>query len=144
MATPLTMTTAGVVHDARPRAKERRGARRRRVRGSRREVERKWLRGEEGKAKGEKGGKGKKAQRKKSEVAVACYNIRDGRNLGLLSAARALDHANVDVAVLQEVKLRTLNSLRERGSDTPSSPRRPARTRAAEYPCWRERATSFK
>ena len=51
---------------------------------------------------GEKKGK---AERKGSEIALACYNIRDGRNTGLLSAARALDHANVDVAFLQEVKM---------------------------------------
>ena len=35
------------------------------------------------------------------------YNIQDGRNKGLLSAVRALDHtnANVDVVVVQEVKI---------------------------------------
>ena len=44
--------------------------------------------------------------RKGSEIALACYNIQDGRNAGLLLAARALDHANVDVAFLQEVKMR--------------------------------------
>ena len=38
--------------------------------------------------------------------AVAAYNIRDGRAAGLLSAARAFDHANVDLAVVQEVKLK--------------------------------------
>ena len=53
--------------------------------------------------KGEKKGK---AERKGSEIALASYNIRDGRNAGLLSAARALDHANVDVAFLQEVKMK--------------------------------------
>ena len=54
----------------------------------------------------EKGEKRGKVERKGSEIAIACYNIRDGRNGGLLSAARALDHANVDVAFLQEVKLK--------------------------------------
>ena len=33
-------------------------------------------------------------------VAVATYNIRDGRGGGILSTARALDHANVDVTVI--------------------------------------------
>ena len=36
---------------------------------------------------------------------MASYNIRDGRNGGLQSAARALDKAKVDIAVLQEVKI---------------------------------------
>ena len=34
-------------------------------------------------------------------ISMASYNIRDGRNGGLQSAARALDSANVDIAVLQ-------------------------------------------
>ena len=42
----------------------------------------------------------------KGHVAIATHNIRDGRNGGLLSVARAFDHANVDVAVVQEVKLK--------------------------------------
>ena len=44
--------------------------------------------------------------RGKDKIAVATYNIRDGRNGGLLSVARAFDHTNVDVAVVQEVKLK--------------------------------------
>ena len=47
------------------------------------------------------GGEGGKEQSHKERIAVATYNIRDGRNGGLLSVARALDHANVNVAVVQ-------------------------------------------
>ena len=36
------------------------------------------------------------------------YNIRDGRSGELLSTAQALGHANVDVDVFQEVKLKDL------------------------------------
>ena len=36
---------------------------------------------------------------------MASYNIRDGCNGGLQSAARALDRAMVNIAVLQEVKI---------------------------------------
>ena len=53
--------------------------------------------------KGERGGK---RPARSGRVAVATYNIRDGRAAGLLSAARAFDHANVDLAVVQEVKLK--------------------------------------
>ena len=45
----------------------------------------------------EKGEKRGKEERTGSEIAAACCNIRDGQNRGLLSASRALDHANVDV-----------------------------------------------
>ena len=88
-------------------------ARWRRASGSRRE-ERRVGRPREGRGKrnrrflrmkkGERGGR--RPIRKRDEVAVTSYNIRDGRNEGLLSAARALDHANVDVAVVREVKIK--------------------------------------
>ena len=52
---------------------------------------------------GEGGGK---RPARNGRIAVATYNIREGRGEGLLSTARALDHANVDVAVVQEVKLK--------------------------------------
>ena len=38
-------------------------------------------------------------------VRMASYNIRDGRQGGLYSAARALRKSKVDVAVLQETKI---------------------------------------
>ena len=43
---------------------------------------------------------GGKRPARNGHVAVATYNIRDGRAAGLLSAARAFDHANVDLAVV--------------------------------------------
>ena len=51
-------------------------------------------------SKGE-GGEGGKEQRHKERIAVATYNIQDGRNGGFLSVTWALDHANVDIAVVQ-------------------------------------------
>ena len=72
--------------------------RRRRARGSHGRRREWFLRG-----KGERRGK---LQKNEGNIAIASYNIRDGRNGGLLSVARALDHANVDVAVVQETKLK--------------------------------------
>ena len=37
---------------------------------------------------------------------MASYNIQDGQNVGLQLAARALDKVKVDIAVLQEVKIK--------------------------------------
>ena len=53
--------------------------------------------------KGERGGKWPSRD---GRIAVATYNIWDDRAAGILSTARALDHANVDVAIVQEVKLK--------------------------------------
>ena len=52
------------------------------------------------------GGEGGKRPARSGRVAVATYNIRDGRAAGLLSATQVFDHANVDLAVVQEVKLK--------------------------------------
>ena len=43
--------------------------------------------------------------RKQGEITVMSYNIRNGRSMGLLSAARTLGHANVNIAVVQETKI---------------------------------------
>ena len=51
------------------------------------------------------GGEGKRPARCE-RVVVATYNIHDGRGGRLRLTARALDHANVDIAVGQEVKLK--------------------------------------
>ena len=53
-------------------------------------------------------GGGRRRPARCGRVTVATYNIRDGRDGGLLLMARALGHANVDVAVAQEVKLTEL------------------------------------
>ena len=53
-----------------------------------------------------KGGRGGEQPARSGRIAVATYNIWDGRAAGLLSAARAFDHANVDLAIIQEVKLK--------------------------------------
>ena len=47
------------------------------------------------------GGEGGKRPARSGRDAVATYNIQDGRAAGLLS-----DHANVNLAVVQEVKLK--------------------------------------
>ena len=39
-----------------------------------------------------------------TDISIAIYNILDGRNGGLESAARALDRGGVHIAVLQECK----------------------------------------
>jgi len=78
-------------------------ARRRRASGYGRKNPRRRTKGWLKLRKGERGGK---RPARNERVAVATYNIRDGRSGGLLSTARALDHANVDVAVVQEVKLK--------------------------------------
>ena len=44
-------------------------------------------------------------RRARGSFAVATYNILDGRGEGLYSAARALERANVDIAVVQETKI---------------------------------------
>ena len=51
-------------------------------------------------------GRGGKRPAQCERFIVPTYNIHDGRGGELLSTARALDHANVDVAVVQEVKLK--------------------------------------
>ena len=51
---------------------------------------------------------GKVRQRRRTRgttVRMASYNIRDGRQGGLYSAARALRKSKVDVAVLQETEI---------------------------------------
>ena len=50
---------------------------------------------------------GGEARRRRAcgSFALATYNILDGRQEGLYSAARALEKANVDVAVVQETKI---------------------------------------
>ena len=49
---------------------------------------------------------GKRARRRRAcgSFLLATYNIREGRNEGLYSAARALEQANVDIAFVQETK----------------------------------------
>ena len=44
-----------------------------------------------------------KVQKNEGNIAITSYNIRYGRNIGLLSVTCALSHANVAVAVMQEV-----------------------------------------
>ena len=51
-------------------------------------------------------GEGGKRPARNGRVAVATYNIWDGRGGDLSSMARVLDHANVNFAVIQEVKLK--------------------------------------
>ena len=72
--------------------------RRRRARGSHGRRKQWFLKG-----KGERRGK---LQKNEGNIAIASYNIRDGRNGGLLLVARALDHANVHDDVVQETKLK--------------------------------------
>ena len=77
-------------------------ARSRRASGSGRKGRRRtkgWLK----LSKGERGGK---LPARSGRVSVATYTIQDGRSEGVLSTARALDHVNVDVAEVQEVKLK--------------------------------------
>lgn len=52
-----------------------------------------------------KAGRGGRRRRPSGFFNLATYNIRDGRQEGLYSAARALSAANVDVAVVQETKI---------------------------------------
>ena len=52
-----------------------------------------------------KAGRGGRRRRPSGYFSVATYNIRDGRQEGLYSAARALNKANVNVAVVQETKI---------------------------------------
>ena len=47
----------------------------------------------------------RRRKRRGKWISIASYNIRDGRNGGLQSAARALGRTMVDIAVLQEVKI---------------------------------------
>ena len=48
----------------------------------------------------EEGGEGGGGKANDGRIAVATYNVRDDRNGGLLSMARALDHTNVNVDVV--------------------------------------------
>ena len=52
-----------------------------------------------------KAGRGGRRRRPSGYFSVATYNIRDGRQEGLYSAARVLAEANVDIAVVQETKI---------------------------------------
>ena len=52
------------------------------------------------------GGEGREPLARSGRVAVATYNIWESRAARLLSAAWAFDHANVHLAVVQEVKLK--------------------------------------
>ena len=57
--------------------------------------------------KGERGGgEGGGHPARSGRVAVATYNIQNDRSGGLLSTMRALDQANVNIAAVQEVKLK--------------------------------------
>ena len=54
---------------------------------------------------GAEGGKGARRRRACGSFSLATYNIREGWNEGLYSAARALEKANVDIAFVQETKI---------------------------------------
>ena len=52
---------------------------------------------------GERGGE---LQKNEGNIAIASSNMQDDRSGRLLLVAHALNHVNVDVAVVQEVKLK--------------------------------------
>ena len=77
-------------------------------REGRRKRNKDWLRKNKGK-------RGRMKVQKQGEIAVTSYNTQDGRNKGLLLAVRALNYANVGIAVIQEVKILDLKFALKRG-----------------------------
>ena len=51
------------------------------------------------------GGRKEEQRQKPVKFSIASYNIRDGRNGGLVLVVWVLDHTNISIAVVQEVEM---------------------------------------